>query len=127
MSVYYCSGSDIKDRMNILSSDGTYDVSITGSISEAMSYIDGVLREYTAVPLTGANITTQVRYCAADIAAGIFKRRFMPSEVKMQGSTSDNVTYYEGWWALGVQRLNDFIRSNYKTGSFLICHTGSDL
>ena len=127
MTDYYCSGSDVKDRMLIDSTDTTFDVQITGSINEAMAFVDGILASYTTVPLTGSLVVSQVRYATADFATAIFKRRNLPEKLTIESGTGlgDSKTFYVGWWSEGMSKLNQYIKNTYCKGTFVFVPTGS--
>jgi len=111
----YCSIDDVKDRLLIATSDTSYDTALNNAINEASVVCDMFLRAYTTVPLTSP-YPDEVRYASADIAASIFKRRMMPEDVTLRGALQpDQLNQMDatGWFALGIRKLEQYIKSKY--------------
>lgn len=108
MPAGYTTGSTIKSRLLISSTDLSYDSDIQTAIIEAGAYMDSQAR------LVGVTINTgswsDLEYVCADLASGIFKRRHVPDGVRLRnpaspfgGSMEED---YSGYWAQGVHKLN---------------------
>ena len=114
----YCTVALVKKRLLIPASDTSHDDEIEDeAIAEAMAIIDNFLKPHEAVPLT--TVPALVGYACADIAAGVMKRRQKPEGVKTEGpvGTKDMRGTYEGWFAQGIQKLNDYIIVTYYQGT----------
>lgn len=113
-SSVYCTKADIKDRMLIASTDTTYDTSLDIAIIEASRTVDIFLKPYVTVPLV--TYDDAISIITADMSSSIFKRRLMPSEVKLRGSLQPdmiNDVDGTGWFAVGLKKLLDYIKSYY--------------
>jgi phage gp36-like protein len=111
----YCNINDVKDRLLIDVTDTSYDNALNNAINEASVVCDMFLRAYTNVPLTSP-YPDEVRYACADIAASIFKRRMMPEDVTLRGALQpDQLNQMDatGWFALGIRKLEQFIKSKF--------------
>jgi len=111
----YCSIDDVKDRLLIATTDTSYDTALNNAVNEASIVCDMFLRAYTTVPLTSP-YPDEVRYASADIAASIFKRRMMPEDVTLRGALQpDQLNQMDatGWFALGIRKLEQYIKSKY--------------
>jgi hypothetical protein len=111
----YCSIDDVKDRLLIATGDTTYDTALNNAVNEASTVCDMFLRAYTTVPLSSP-YPDEVRYATADIGASIFKRRMMPEDVTLRGALQpDQLNQMDatGWFALGIRKLEQYIKSKY--------------
>ena len=111
----YCAIADVKDRLLIKTADSSYDTAMTNAIIEASRTIDIFLKPYTDVPLQ-YTVPDPVIIIAADLAASIFKRRLVPSEVKIRGAMQpDMINDIDGtgWFALAFKKLLDYIKNYY--------------
>jgi hypothetical protein len=113
--VDYATVAQVKERALIGSSDTAYDTRITTCITEAMRMVDIFLTPYVDVPLT--TIPAQIGIITADFATSIFKSRYFPDEVELRGTTSPdglNQTDSTGWFAIGLRKMNDYIKNVYS-------------
>jgi hypothetical protein len=118
-------GDSIKDRMLINTTDNSYgpDGSGTSSLEkaavEASRLMDIFLKPYVTVPFTSFPLDAILQMICADFAASIFKRRQYPSEQGMKPSLQpDMINDVEGtgWFAVGLKRLQDYIKTVYALG-----------
>jgi hypothetical protein len=113
--VDYATVAQVKERALIASSDTAYDTRIATCITEAMRMVDIFLTPYVDVPLT--TIPAQIGIITADFATSIFKSRYFPDEVELRGTTSPdglNQTDSTGWFAIGLRKMNDYIKNVYS-------------
>jgi hypothetical protein len=97
-----------------------YTTEMNYCIVEASRMIDTFLMPYvTTLPYVvsggGKNIPDQIVIAAADFSASIFKRRYVPSEVKMKNLMPDMINDVDGsgWFALGLKKLIEYIKDNF--------------
>lgn len=117
----YCTAAQVKERALIASSDTTYDTRIATCITEAMRMVDIFLTPYTTVPLS-VTIPAQIGIITADFATSIFKSRYFPDEVELRGTTTPdglNQTDSTGWFAIGLRKMNDYIKNVYTLSTTL--------
>ena len=110
----YCDKADVKERLLIKSTDTSYDTALDNAIVEASRTIDIFLKPYTDVPLE--DIPDQIVVIAGDLSASIFKRRLIPSEVKVRGALQpDMINDIDGtgWFALALKKILDYIKAFY--------------
>jgi len=114
----YCTINDIKARMLIESTDTQYDSALNNAANEATEIVDMFLKPYTTVPLV--NPTGMIVEITADFGASVFKRRYLPNEVRLRGPIQveggiDSTTQAEaeGWFGLAKSKLEFYIRNNY--------------
>lgn len=118
-SVEYCAIADVQDRGLISTSNSNYNTAITNAIIEASRLVDTFLTPYITVPLTGT-APDAIIYITADFAMSIFKRRYTPAEAKVRGPLQPdmiNDVDGTGWFALGLKKILDYIKSTYGLGS----------
>lgn len=118
--VDYATVAQVKERALIALSDTAYDTRIATCISEAMSMVDIFLTPYVTVPLS--TIPAQIGIITADFATSIFKSRYFPDEVELRGTTSPdglNQTDSTGWFAIGLRKMNDYIKNVYTLDTAL--------
>jgi hypothetical protein len=113
----YCTSTSIKSRLLIKSTDTSMDADITEAISEASRIVDIFMKPYaTAIPLEGEDLTDQIAIITADFTASIFKRRWVPNESNVRGNTGlDMINDVDGsgWFAVGLKRIQDYIKAFY--------------
>jgi hypothetical protein len=112
----YCGLNAVKDRLLIATDDTSYNDSLTTAICEASRLVDTFLRAYTTVPLAENDVTSEISMITADFAASIFKRRMMPEDVTLRGALQpDQLNQIDatGWFALGIRKLEQYIKSKY--------------
>jgi len=123
----YCNIDLVKDRLLIAIDDTTYDEALHNAVKEASRVCDMFLRAYTNVPLeptieeqAGCGTVYvyyyEIQQATADIAASIFKRRMMPEDVTLRGALQpDQLNQMDatGWFALGIRKLEQFIKSKF--------------
>jgi hypothetical protein len=119
----YCDIDEVKKRMLIESTDDTYNDSLNDAVNEASAIVDMFLMPYTDVPLNAGNegYPEMIIAITADFAASVFKRRYFPSEVSIKGGaiatasdlTGINEMDASGWFALGIKKLEQYVKSNY--------------
>jgi len=127
----YCTTDLVKDRLLIDVNDTTYEEALHNAIEEASRVCDMFLRAYTNVPLEPEILEERMSGCGtiyvyvyyyeiqqatADIAASIFKRRMMPEDVTLRGALQpDQLNQMDatGWFALGIRKLEQFIKSKF--------------
>jgi len=117
----YCAVADLVDRMLVKANDvANYTPEMTYCIVEASRMVDTFLMPYvTTLPYVvtgvGKNIPDQIVIVAADFSASIFKRRYVPSEVKMKNLMPDMINDVDGsgWFALGLKKLIEYIKDNF--------------
>ena len=112
----YCATEDITNRLLIRDDDvSQYQVDIDYAIIEASRMVDIFLKPYITVPISGT-VPDQVVIVTADFASSIFKRRYIPDDVKIKGALQPdmiNDVDGTGWFAVGLKKLLDFIKSYY--------------
>lgn len=111
----YCDKADVKDRLLIKSADTSYDTALDNAIIEASRTVDIFLKPYADVPLQ-YTIPDPVIIITADLSSSIFKRRLIPSEVKIRGAMQpDMINDIDGtgWFALALKKLLDYIKNYY--------------
>ncbi len=117
----YCAVVDLVDRMLVKANDvANYTAEMNYCIVEASRMVDTFLMPYvTTLPYVvsggGKNIPDQIVIVSADFAASVFKRRYVPSEVKMKNLMPDMINDVDGsgWFALGLKKLLEFIKDNF--------------
>ena len=118
-------GNPIKDRMLIQFTDNTYGPDGTGvspielAAQEASRLMDIFLKPYATVPFTTFPLDAILQMICADFAASVFKRRQYPTEQVMRPALqADMINDVEGtgWFAVGLKRLQDYIKSVYALG-----------
>ena len=117
----YCAVADLVDRMLVKANDvANYTPEMTYCIVEASRMVDTFLMPYvTTLPYVvtgvGKNIPDQIVIVSADFAASVFKRRYVPSEVKMKNLMPDMINDVDGsgWFALGLKKLIEYIKDNF--------------
>jgi hypothetical protein len=123
----YCSIYLVKERLLINGDDYTYDDALHTAVQEASRVCDMFLRAYTDVPLQPTVVKQsgcetvyvyyyEIQQATADIAASIFKRRMMPEDVTLRGALQpDQLNQMDatGWFALGIRKLEQYIKSKY--------------
>lgn len=118
-------GDPIKDRMLINTTDNSYGPNGSGTSPlekaavEASRLMDLFLKPYVTVPFTTFPLDAILQMICADFAASIFKRRQFPSEQSMKPSLQpDMINDVEGtgWFAVGLKRLQDYIKTVYALG-----------
>jgi len=100
----------------IATDDTSYNDSLSAAICEASRLVDTFLRAYTTVPLAEDDVTSEISIITADFAASIFKRRMMPEDVTLRGALQpDQINQIDatGWFALGMRKLEQYIKSKY--------------
>jgi len=113
----YCTINDIKARMLIESIDTQYDSALNNAANEATEIINMFLKPYTTVPLV--NPTGMIVEITADFGASVFKRRYLPNEVRLRGPPilegvdSTTQAEAEGWFGLAKSKLEFYIRNTY--------------
>jgi len=120
MADEYCDIDIVKDRMLIALNDTSYDDALNTAVEEASRMIDIFLMPYEdTLPLTGDNITAQLNQIAGDFSASIFKRRMVPTEVRIRGALQPNpmdiVSSMDasGWFGIGIKKLEMYIKGKY--------------
>ncbi len=117
--VQYCSIADVVDRMLVKQNDiANYTFEINYCIIEASRMVDTFLMPYTTVPISGTP-ADQIVIFTADFAASIFKRRYVPAELKTRGSLQpDMINDVDGsaWFALGLKKMLEYIKNTYGLG-----------
>ena len=111
----YCAVNDVKDRLLVKNADTSYDAAITIAIIEASRTVDIFLKPYETVPLQ-YTVPDPVIIITADLSASIFKRRLIPSEVKIRGPLQPdmiNDVDGTGWFAMALKKLLDYIKNYY--------------
>jgi hypothetical protein len=112
---YLSNGSPVQDRLLINLSDDSYNIPLGLACVEASRLVDLFLTPYeTTLPLTSPD--TMIQMVTADFAASIFKRRQYPSEQSMKPALQpDMVNDVDGtgWFAVGLKRLQDYIKVKY--------------
>jgi hypothetical protein len=111
----YCAVNDVKDRLLVKTTDTSYDTAITNAIVGASRTVDIFLKPYEVVPLS-YTVPDPIIIVTADLAASIFKRRLVPSEVKIRGAMQpDMINDIDGtgWFALALKKLLDYIKNYY--------------
>lgn len=96
----------MKTRLLIDLTDDSYDTKLTTSLTEACSYIDNQLDQYTVTPMTVG--LDELGYIAADIGCEYFRRRHMPK-------AHDDQHFFQD----GVRRLEWFVKVNFKQGKII--------
>jgi len=117
----YCAVADLVDRMLVKANDVTnYTAEMNYCIVEASRMVDTFLLPYVGtlpyvVTGGGKNIPDQIVIASADFAASVFKRRYVPSEVKMKNLMPDMINDVDGsgWFALGLKKLIEYIKDNF--------------
>jgi hypothetical protein len=109
--------------MLIESTDDTYNDSLNDAVNEASAIVDMFLMPYTDVPLNAGNegYPEMIIAITADFAASVFKRRYFPNEISIKGGaiatasdlTGINEMDASGWFALGIKKLEQYVKSNY--------------
>lgn len=122
----YCKIADVQDRGLISTVNTNYNTAVTNAILEASRLVDNFMSPYVTPPLGDVNGTDdlsappdQIIYITADFAMSIFKRRYTPTEVKGKFPMSPdmiNDTDGTGWFALGLRKILDYIKSTYGLG-----------
>jgi hypothetical protein len=111
----YCDKVDVKERLLIKSVDTSYDTALDNAIIEASRTIDTFLKPYEEVPLQ-YTVPDQIVIIAGDLSSSIFKRRLVPSEVKVRGALQpDMINDIDGtgWFALALKKILDYIKAFY--------------
>jgi len=115
---YLTSGSPVKDRLLINLTDNSYNTPLGLACVEASRLVDIFLTPYVAtLPLTLPDAMVQM--VTADFAASIFKRRQFPTEQSMKPALQPdmiNDVDGTGWFAVGLKRLQDYIKVKYALG-----------
>jgi len=97
----------MKGRLLIALADDSYDDNLTLALTEACSYIDNILDQYTITPMTIG--LDELSYIAADYACEYYRRRHQPKARDEQHFAQD-----------GERRLNWFIKVNFKQGTIVM-------
>ena len=112
----YCAVADLVDRMLVKANDVTnYTAEMNYCIVEASRMVDTFLMPYVTTLPYVENIPDQIVIASADFAASVFKRRYVPSEVKMKNLMPDMINDVDGsgWFALGLKKLIEYIKDNF--------------
>jgi hypothetical protein len=118
-------GNVIKDRMLVNFSDNSYGPNGSSNsplelaAQEASRIMDIFLKPYVTVPFTTFPLDAILQMICADFAANVFKRRQYPSEQSMKAPLQpDMINDVEGsgWFAVGLKRLQDYIKTVYALG-----------
>jgi hypothetical protein len=103
------------DRLGMVTGDGK-DTQIQSAAVTASRLVDTFLKPYVTVPLTGT-VPDQVMDLTADIGASMYKRILYPTEMHLLGKltpdTRSQISMATGWMALGISKLQEYIRSFY--------------
>ena len=117
----YCGLADVVDRMLIKAVDvANLTTSINYAIVEASRMVDTFLLPYVTTLPFATQPPDQIIIASADFAASVFKRRYAPSEARTRGSLQPdmiNDVDGSGWFALGLKKIQEFIRDNYALKS----------
>jgi len=111
----YCAVADLVDRMLVKANDvANYTPEMTYCIVEASRMVDTFLMPYITVPIVGTP-ADQIVIATADFAASIFKRRYVPAEVKMKNLMPDMINDVDGsgWFALGLKKIIEYIKDYF--------------
>ena len=108
----YINIQDLKDRLLIETSNTLYDEALLDAILEACNFVTANHCPYVStLPL--ANVTSFMKNYTSDLASAIFQRRKEPEKMD------------QGWWNLGIVKMNLDIQNTYVYGSTLTWNTNS--
>lgn len=112
----YCEVDDVVDKALITDYSEESDPrteQIEACIDEAMAYIDNKLYKYVEI-LPLETVPALVRYATADIATALFLQRHLPER------------YNVSWWTSGNLKIEEYIKSIYKKGKFILVGDETD-
>jgi len=101
----------IYDYLSDIETGKSIDYIKTEASGCATSYIDDV-----SLITSGGDYPEEIKVITADFAASVFKRRMMPEDVTLRGALQpDQINQVDatGWFALGLRKLEQYIKSKY--------------
>jgi hypothetical protein len=115
-------GDSVKDRMliKIAGADTSFDTPLQVAALEASRLMDLFLTPYEpSLPFTSFPLNALLQMICADFTASVFKRRQYPMEQTLRPALQpDMINDVEGtgWFAVGLKRLQDYIKVKYALG-----------